>query len=126
MQQRLAPLRRNRFREEPLAERTKLFQPVLIFLLEVPLKPLANSLRERGAVATGRNGDLQRSAAHHRAVVKVAVLWIVDDVAENAEAARLLVDLAVKNGRVRGSNDEKSAAEIGAANETTPAAARSP
>src|SRR6185503_5699283 len=64
-----------------LAERGN---PRFILSTKLLFEFLANSLRQRGALTSGRDCDLQVSAAHNRRVIKVAIGWIIDRVAEDA------------------------------------------
>ena len=63
-------------------------------------------------MALGGNGEGERSAAEHGGIVEIAALGIVDDVDEDAAAARKDGDAVVQFGRRRGDHSEKHAAQI--------------
>jgi hypothetical protein len=61
----------------------------------LPFQLAAQPLGQRRASPIGRNRNLQRAAAHDRAIVEVATLRIVDNIAEDPAPLRLAVYLLV-------------------------------
>lgn len=68
------------------------------FGAEPPLKKAAQTPGEGGAASFGGNGEGERTATDHGGIVEVAAVGIVDDVHENAAAARQGRDAAVQIG----------------------------
>ncbi len=99
-------------RREQLAPRfAQLLNPLGVFGTELLLELDADTLRERRAMACGRNRDLQIAAVDDRRIVEVAVDRIIDRVDEDPSAMRLLVD---RPGDVagHGSDNEPDPLEI--------------
>jgi hypothetical protein len=113
VQQRPPPLPRNRLFEQFLAGGGEFLEPIFVFDGKILFKSFSQALRESGAVAASGDGDLERAAADHRAVVEIAVRGVVDHIAQNAAAPRFPENSGVKRGRGRGGHGEKNVLQIG-------------
>jgi len=97
---------------EGLAGGAKPFEPVFVFGAELLLEFLAKALGEGGTFAVGRDGDLEVAALDDGAVVEVAVIDVVDGVAEDVAAISFREHLSVEFGDGGGGHDEKGAVKI--------------
>ena len=68
---------------------------MLVFGAELLFEFFAEALGERGAFAVGGNGDLEIAALDDRAVVEVAVIDVVDGVAEDVALVGFAINLGV-------------------------------
>ena len=71
------------------------FDPLSVLGAELPLEFLAQPVRQFGAMPSGRDGDLKVPALDDGRVIEVAVLRIVDGIAQHAAPTGLLGDLLV-------------------------------
>src|SRR5215831_8804396 len=82
-------------------------KPLLVLWAELSFQLLSYPLGERGTLASRRDGDLQRPAAHDRGKIEVATRGLIDCVAQNSAVIGLpedeLVDCII---RCRGNYDE--------------------
>ena len=74
------------------------FHPARVPRTELPLKFLAQAVGKFGTVPSGRDGDLEVPTPDDGRVKEVAVLRVVDGVAQNAASAGLLGDALVDGG----------------------------
>src|SRR5579863_8761329 len=88
-------------------------QPGFVFGTELFGEFFPQTLRESGAFAIGGDGDLQVAALHDGTVVEVAVIDIVDSVAEGALRFGREKYRAIEFTQRRGGNDEEGALKIG-------------
>ena len=87
-------------------------EPVFVFGAELFFEFFAEALGERGAFAVGGDGDLEIAALDDGAVVEVAVLDVVDGVAEDSALVGFEEDGGVDVWERGGGDDEKDAGEI--------------
>jgi len=103
--QQFAPLRRIEHSPKyPRAFATKALHPRTIFGTELPLKFGSQPRGQRGAFAARGDCDLQRSAAQHRRIIKIAIWRIVHSVAQHTAVPRLAENRTVKRGGRRRSD----------------------
>ena len=91
----------------------ELLEPGFVFGAELLLEFFAEALSERGTLAGGGDGDLERAALHHGGIVEVAKLGNVDDVAEHAATASFGGDVLLELRIRGGDDDEKHSVEVG-------------
>ncbi len=101
-----------RLRAEQVAGRAKPFKPGGVFGTELLFEFKAKALGEGRAFAVGGDGDLEIATLDDGAVVEVAVIDIVDGVAENVAALGFGEDGGVELGDRGGGDDQERAEEI--------------
>jgi hypothetical protein len=86
--------------KELLPHASQFFDPAGIERCELGFELTPQSLRERGTLPGGRNGDLQIPPANDCGIVEVAAIGVIDNVAKNLAAPGFTVDGVVHlNGR---------------------------
>ena len=100
------------FGAEGFAGGAQPFEPVLVFGAELLFEFFAEALGESGAFAIGGDGDLKIAALDDGAVVKVAVIDVVDGVAKDAALVGFAIDLGVEIAERGGGDDEEGTVEI--------------
>src|SRR6266849_10215647 len=99
---------------------TQVLKPRFVFRTKLFLKFDSQTLRERRALSGSRNGNLQRSALHHRRIVKIAELRNIHDIAKDSPPLCFLEDLFVKFHRGRCGHNSKHAVEVARLKTTRP------
>ena len=101
-----------RLRAEQVSGSAEPFEPGGVFWAELLLEFTTKALGEGRAFAVGGNGDLQIAALHDGAVVEMAVVDVVDGVAEDVAAFGFSEDGGVEFANGGGGDHEKRAFEI--------------
>src|ERR1700674_1669225 len=95
-------------------------KPRFVFRTKLFFKFDSQALRERRALPGSRNGNLQRSALHHRRIVKIAELRNIHDVAKDSPPSCFLEELLVKFRRGCRDHNNKHTVEIARLKTTLP------
>src|SRR5580658_5716008 len=95
VQQFLCGVRTRSIRTKSFTRGTQPLQPYFIFGTEFRLEFHAKPLRERRALAVRGDGNLQVAALDYGSIVKMAMLGVIDGVAQDSARIRL-----AKNGFV--------------------------
>src|ERR1700757_2147113 len=98
---------------EVFALGAEVVKPGGVFGSELLFQILAQALGERRAFAVGGDGDLQVAALDNGAVVEVAVLDVVDAVAEDLALAGFAEDGSVDVGEKGGGDDQEFPVKVG-------------
>jgi len=99
-------------RAEDLTSGAEPFEPGGVFGAELLFEFLAKALGERGAFAVGGDGDLEVAALDDGAVEEVAIIGVVDGVAEDAAGFGFAEDGGVDFGDGGGGDDEESTGQV--------------
>ena len=113
VQEALALLRIHVGGEQFLTLLAELLEPGFVFRAELLFEFFAEALSQRGALAGGGDGDLQRAALRYGWVIEIAKLGHVHDVAQDAAAMGFAVNVLVQFVRARRGDDEKHAVKVG-------------
>jgi hypothetical protein len=95
------------------AQPSHIFKPRAEVFRQLLVDLAAQLLRDRGTLAGGRNGDLQRAPADHGTKIKVAVGRIVHTVGQNLARDGFPINLCVDFGGIGGGDDQINAIEVG-------------
>src|SRR5260370_31014862 len=81
--------------QQPGSCSSQVLDPRFVVIAELLLQIASQALRQGRTLSTSGDRNLELSATHYRRIIKIAVLGVVDHVAQDAEPLRLAKDRVI-------------------------------